>query len=132
MRLVPNQNPEKVKGQLCDYLTENAPNDIQWEVKHFSSNPACITNLDFYAVRCFSEALKSVWGTEPVYLRGGGSIPIVSHFKSILGIESVLGGFSLPEDNIHSPNEKLDLEMYKKGVEAVIHFICLLTGKYGE
>jgi len=132
MRLVPNQTPEKVEHQLCKYLSEKVPKDIQWDVKKLSSDPACITNLDFYAVRCFAEALESVWSTEPVYLRGGGSIPIVSYFKSILGIESVLGGFSLPDDNIHSPNEKLNLEMYEKGVEAVIHFICQLSEEHGE
>jgi acetylornithine deacetylase/succinyl-diaminopimelate desuccinylase-like protein len=132
MRLVPNQSPEKVKDQLVRYLSEKAPEDISWRVEELSKDPACITNLDFYAVRCFSEALESVWNIEPFYQRGGGSIPIVSYFKEILGLESVLSGFSLPEDNIHSPNEKLDLDMFKMGVETVIQFIYELAKHCGD
>lgn len=131
MRLVPNQTPSKVNDQLVQYMQENAPLDISWEVKQLASDPACITDPDYYAVRCFAESIQSVWGIKPVYQRAGGSIPIVSHFKSVLGLESVLSGFSLPEDNIHSPNEKLDLGVYRKGVETVIHFICNLTEHYG-
>jgi acetylornithine deacetylase/succinyl-diaminopimelate desuccinylase-like protein len=123
MRLVPNQTPEKVKEQLKEYLSRNTPEGAAWELIQLASDPASITDLDFYATRCLAESIQEVWGIPPVFQRGGGSIPIVSHMQQALGAESVLGGFSLPEDNIHSPNEHLDLEMFYKGIDTVIDFI---------
>lgn len=123
MRLVPDQTPVKVWKQLERYFEIQAPEQVSWKIEMLSSDPACVTDPDFYAVKCFSESIEAIWDVEPVYLRGGGSIPIVSYMKEILGLESVLSGFSLPEDNIHSPNEKLDLDVFHKGVETVIHFI---------
>jgi acetylornithine deacetylase/succinyl-diaminopimelate desuccinylase-like protein len=123
MRLVPNQTPEKVNGQLREYLGKNAPEGVTWELKQLASDPASITDLDFFATRCLAESIEKVWGIPPVFQRGGGSIPIVSHMQQVLGVESVLSGFSLPEDNIHSPNEHLDLEMFYKGIDTVIDFI---------
>ena len=122
MRLVPNQTPEKVNTQLHEYMKQHAPKQIEWEIRQLSSDPACITNPNFYATRCFAETLKTVWGKEPIYKREGGSIPIVSHMQSILGIESILSGFGLPEDKIHSPNERMDLDVFWKGIETAIHF----------
>jgi len=121
-RLVPNQTPEKVKEQLHEYMNQHAPKQIEWEVKQLSSDPACITNPNFYATRCFAETLQTIWGKKPIYKREGGSIPIVSHMQNILGIESILSGFGLPEDNIHSPNERMDLDVFWKGIETVIHY----------
>ncbi len=123
MRLVPDQTPENVRIQLERYFEKNAPEHVSWEIKMLSSDSAFITDPDFYAVGCFAQSIQAVWDVEPVYQRGGGSIPIVSYMKNILGLESVLSGFSLPEDNIHSPNEKLDLEVFHKGVETIIHFV---------
>lgn len=123
-RLVPNQTPAMVKEQLMQYMQENAPSQIKWEVKQLSSDPASVADRNNFATRCFVDALKEVWGTEPVYKREGGSIPIVSHMKEILGIESVLSGFCLPGDLIHSPNEHLHIPTWKKGVEATIHFLA--------
>jgi acetylornithine deacetylase/succinyl-diaminopimelate desuccinylase-like protein len=123
MRLVPNQTPEKVKSQLLNYLSRNAPEGVKWELNQLASDPASITDLDFYATRCLVESIKKVWGIPPVFERGGGSIPIVSHMQKALDVESVLSGFSLPEDNIHSPNEHLDLDVFFKGIDTVIDFI---------
>ena len=123
MRLVPDQTPEKVKQQLINYLEHKAPEQINWEVRMLASDPASLTDLNFYATRCFARSIQEIWGIPPVYQRGGGSIPIVSHMQKILGAESVLSGFSLPEDNIHSPNERLDLDIFKKGIDTTIHFL---------
>ena len=123
MRLVPDQTPEHVKQQLVAYMEQNAPKQIKWEVKMLASDPASLTDLNFYATRCFARSIQETWGIPPVYQRGGGSIPIVSHMQKILGSESVLSGFSLPEDNIHSPNERLDLDVFKKGIDTTIHFL---------
>jgi acetylornithine deacetylase/succinyl-diaminopimelate desuccinylase-like protein len=61
-------------------------------------------------------------GIEPIFKREGGSIPISTHFQTILGVESILSGFSVPEDHVHSPNERLDLDLFRKGIETVIDF----------
>jgi acetylornithine deacetylase/succinyl-diaminopimelate desuccinylase-like protein len=123
MRLVPEQTPEKVKKQLVKFMEQNAPKEIKWELKMMTSDPASLTDMDFYGTRCFAQAIGEIWRIPPVYQRGGGSIPIVSHMQKILGLESVLSGFSLPEDNIHSPNERLDLDVFKKGIDTTIHFL---------
>ncbi|HAF61242.1 MAG TPA: dipeptidase [Anaerolineaceae bacterium] len=122
-RLVPNQTPAMVKEQLIQYMQEHAPSQIKWEVKQLSSDPASIADRSYYATQCFVDALREVWGTEPVYKREGGSIPIVSHMKDTLGIESVLSGFCLPGDLIHSPNEHIHIPTWKKGIHATIHFL---------
>jgi acetylornithine deacetylase/succinyl-diaminopimelate desuccinylase-like protein len=122
-RLVPNQTPQMVKQQLEKYLTEHAPVGISWELIQLASDPASITDLDFYATRCLAESIEKVWGIPPVFQRGGGSIPIVSHMQKALGVESVLSGFSLPEDNIHSPNEHLDLDVFYKGIDTIVDYI---------
>ena len=129
MRLVPHQTPEKVSQQLLKYMEQKAPKHIKWEVKMLASDPASLTDMNFYATRCFAKSIKEVWGIPPVYQRGGGSIPIVLHMQKILGTESVLSGFSLPEDNIHSPNERLDLDVFKKGIDTTIHFLYSISGE---
>lgn len=123
MRLVPNQTPAKVRDQLYQYLTEKAPEGVQWDLIQLSSDPASITDLDFFATRCLAESIEKIWGVPPVFERGGGSIPIVSHMQQALNAESVLSGFSLPEDNIHSPNERLNLQVFFKGINTIIDFI---------
>lgn len=132
MRLVPNQTPVKVKQQLIQYLEENAPKEISWEVKQLASDPACITDMDYYATRCFADSLEEVMGKKPVFKREGGSIPISTHFQNILGCDSVMSGFSLPEDHIHSPNERFNLELFEKGIEVVIDYFYRLSQECGE
>ncbi|RJR13644.1 dipeptidase [Candidatus Parcubacteria bacterium] len=122
-RLVPNQTPKMVYDQLVQYMQEHAPSQVKWEVKQLSSDPASVADRDYYATQCFVNALKEVWGVDPVYKREGGSIPIVSHMKELLGIESVLSGYCLPGDLIHSPNEHIHLPTWKNGILATIHFL---------
>lgn len=121
-RLVPDQDPEEVHQQLLAYLNQFAPKTIKWELDCMMGNPACITDRNQPTLKAMEEALETVWGTKPVYKRDGGSIPIVSQMQEILGLESILSGFGLPDDNIHAPNEKLHLPTWQRGIEAVIHF----------
>jgi acetylornithine deacetylase/succinyl-diaminopimelate desuccinylase-like protein len=74
-------------------------------------------------------ALEQVWGIPPVFKREGGSVPVVADMQQILGIDSVLTGFGLPDDNIHSPNEKLHLPTWKKGIDALINFLMNIGEK---
>jgi len=125
MRLVPNQTPSKVYAQLVQYLEENAPAGIKWEVKRLSgdSETPYVTNPHTPEAQCFAKALKTVWGVDPIYQREGGSIPIASNMQNILGVSSILSGFGLPDDKIHSPNESMDLDMFWKGIRTVILYL---------
>jgi acetylornithine deacetylase/succinyl-diaminopimelate desuccinylase-like protein len=122
MRLVPNQDPGQVQAQLEDYLMSRSDPSFRWEVIKHASGPACATDRDHPATQALKKALKTVWGKDPVYKREGGSVPIVSDMQNILGIDSVLTGFGLQDDNIHAPNEKLHLPTWYRGIDALIHF----------
>ena len=127
MRLVPDQDPKEVHQQLLQYLEENANPGITWEVTPMSGGAASITPRDSVGVKALAKALESVWGKPPLYYRVGGSIPVVAQMEHILGVDSVLSGFGLPDDNLHAPNEKLTLEPWYKGIYALIHFIYNLA-----
>ena len=126
-RLVPRQEPARIYQQLIDYLNHNAPKTIQWEVKQLSSDTPCVINRNFPPTTRFSTSLEKIWNVKPVYKREGGSIPIVSYMSDILGIQSILSGFALPDDRAHSPNERLNLDLWEKGVKTVINFILSFT-----
>jgi acetylornithine deacetylase/succinyl-diaminopimelate desuccinylase-like protein len=128
MRLVPDQRPADVEAQLRQYLVEHAPKTVKWELTTFASGEAVLVDINHPAVKALFQALEKVWGTQPVYKRDGGSVPVVLDMRRILGIESVLTGFGLPDDNLHAPNEKLDLPTWYRGIEALIHFFYNLAG----
>jgi acetylornithine deacetylase/succinyl-diaminopimelate desuccinylase-like protein len=125
-RLVPDQDPYEVKQQKSQYLEENVPSTIRWELILHSAGYPSITNMENPAVRAMSKALEDVWGVRPLYRREGGSIPVVAQMQQHLKIESVLTGFSLPEDNLHAPNEKLSLPTFQRGIEAIARFLCYI------
>jgi acetylornithine deacetylase/succinyl-diaminopimelate desuccinylase-like protein len=121
-RLVPDQDPEEVHQQLLQYLEEHAPGTIRYEVTKMAGSPASISDRHSPFMAAIEQALETVWGVPPLYRPEGGSVPVVVQLQQILGIESVNCGFSLPDDNLHSPNEKLDLPTWYKGIDALIHF----------
>ncbi len=126
-RLVPDQDPDEVHQQLNRYLKENAPETIRFEVKNLVGSPASISDRGSVGVRAMQDAMQQVWQKKPLFRREGGSVPVVVLFKEILGIESVNCGFSLPDDNAHSPNEKLHLPTWNHGIDTIIHFIFNLA-----
>ncbi|HEY2979888.1 MAG TPA: dipeptidase [Anaerolineales bacterium] len=121
-RLVPDQVPEEVYEQLKKYMEVHAPKTIRWEVTSLHNSGVAITDRNNAAVKAMSSALETVWGKRPLFKREGGSIGVVVQLQNNIGAESVLTGFGLPEDNVHSPNEKLHLPTWKKGLDALIHF----------
>jgi acetylornithine deacetylase/succinyl-diaminopimelate desuccinylase-like protein len=121
-RLVPDQTPEEAYQQLSAYLEANAPKSIRWEIKNLHNAGAAIADRDNIGIRALAEAMQTVWGAAPLFKREGGSIGAVLFIQQSLGAESVLTGFGLPDDNVHSPNEKLHLPTWEKGIEALIHF----------
>ena len=121
-RLVPDQDPEMVHKSLRAYLDENVPGTVRWELDFLSGTPAYIVQDQAPGVNKFLDALRKTWGVEPLFKREGGSIPVATSMKNILGVDSIITGFGLPGDQIHSPNERLHLPTHQKGVEALIHF----------
>ena len=121
-RLVPDQTPEETFQQLKTYLEANAPQDIRWELVSLHNAGAAITARDSAGAQAMAKAFEQVWGAKPLFRREGGSIGVVVQLQQHLGAESVLTGFGLPEDNVHSPNETLHLPTWKKGIDALIHF----------
>ncbi len=126
MRLVPDQNPDEVYQQFKRYLEENAPPTIRWELEDLNQGDAAITDCDMPGVVALSQAMEATWGKKPVYKREGGSVPVVAQMQKILGIESVLTGFGLPDDNLHAPNEKIHLPTFFNGIDTFIRYLEIL------
>ncbi len=124
MRLVPQQDDTEVEHQLKEYLRLHAPEGVRWEVKPLVSGPAVLVRRDTPGARAAAKALEEAFGIKPVWKLEGGSVPVVSMVQQILGVDSILLGFGLPDDNIHSPNEKLHLPTYYRGIEAYIRFFA--------
>ncbi len=127
MRLVPDQDPEKVTEQLKAYLQAHAPDTIRWELVAMTHGSASISDRHSRWVAAMAKAQESAWGVRPVFKREGGSVPVVAQLQEILGIESVNIGCALPGDNMHGPNEKLHLPTFYKGIDALIHFLYNLA-----
>ena len=126
-RLVPDQDPEEVHQQLLNFLETNAPDSIKFKVKNLVGSPASISDKNSTGVKAMQLAMEQVWGKKPLFRREGGSVPVVVLFMDLLKVESVNCGFSLPDDNAHSPNEKLHLPSWNKGIESIINFIYNLA-----
>ncbi len=122
-RLVPHQDPDLVHQALLAYLDQHAPASVRWELTKMTGGPASISERNSPYIQALVKAFDSVWGVRPIFKREGGSVPVVTQFKKILGVESVNTGFSMPGDNAHSPNEKLHLPSWRKGIDAIIHFL---------
>lgn len=121
-RLVPDQDPNEVHQQLLEYLKKNTPDTVRWELTMISGGYPSISDISSSETKALSNALESVWGVKPIYKREGGSVSVVVDLQEKLGMDSLLTGFGLPEDNIHAPNEHLHLPTWYKGIEALIHF----------
>jgi acetylornithine deacetylase/succinyl-diaminopimelate desuccinylase-like protein len=120
-RLVPNQKPAKVRKLLIDHLRRICPPTVRLKVAGGHGGEPYLFSPDSAQARAALRALKSAFGYEPVLMREGGSIPIVTDFKKILGADTLLLGLALPDDNPHSPNEKFDLECFRRGMRLGAH-----------
>jgi acetylornithine deacetylase/succinyl-diaminopimelate desuccinylase-like protein len=128
-RLVPDQDPDDVHQQLYKYLEDHAPKTVRWYLSPMAGSPPTRINLNTPEIKAMADAMYSVWGKKPVYKREGGSIPVVTSMQKILGIESVLVGFGLPDDSIHSPNESLNLNTWIQGARSLVHFLYNLGSR---
>ncbi|MEZ5047390.1 MAG: dipeptidase [Chitinophagaceae bacterium] len=122
MRLVPNQNSHEIEKLFTDHFNKIAPNCVKVKVTPHHGGEPVVTPTDSMAYQAAEKAIETTFGKKPIPTRGGGSIPIIALFEKVLGLKTVLMGFGLDNDNIHSPNEKFDLANYYKGIETIPHF----------
>lgn len=122
MRLVPHQNSDKITALFADYFNKIAPPSVKVKVTPHHGGEPVVTPSNSVAYKAASLAMETTFGKKPVPVRSGGSIPIVAMFKSVLGLDSVLLGFGLDSDAIHSPNESYGLFNFYKGIETIPHF----------
>ncbi|MBK7741514.1 MAG: dipeptidase [Saprospiraceae bacterium] len=122
MRLVPHQNSTVISKLFSDYFTSIAPKGVKVKVTPHHGGEPVVTPVDSLEYKAAAMAMKDTFGTEPVPQRSGGSIPIVALFESVLGTKSVLMGFGLDSDDIHSPNEHYGVFNFFKGIETILRF----------
>jgi acetylornithine deacetylase/succinyl-diaminopimelate desuccinylase-like protein len=121
-RLAPNQDPDKILKAFREFLQQHAPKGVRIELRVLSAGPAIMVNPDHPAIQTAARAFSDMLGRPTVFTRSGGSIPVVGDFANHLGIPSILMGFGLPDDGLHSPNEKYRLENYYQGIMTIAHF----------
>lgn len=139
-RLVPNQTPDKLKKLVKDAIRERTPTGVKVEfIDHHNGDPYVVvppgrsnTPKDqspvlARAFRATDEAVTAVWGRPPIYLREGGSVPIIAAIKRVTGLDSVMFGLFLPEDNLHAPNESFNLDVMLKGIETTRRMLLKLA-----
>jgi acetylornithine deacetylase/succinyl-diaminopimelate desuccinylase-like protein len=122
-RLVPDQNPERIGNLFRRHIDRITPRGAQVSIKIFSPIQPALVDRKHPAVQAAAVAYKKGFGALPVFLRSGGSIPVVNAFKESLGIPTVLMGFGLPDDRIHAPNEKFHLPNFYRGIETSVWYL---------
>jgi acetylornithine deacetylase/succinyl-diaminopimelate desuccinylase-like protein len=120
-RLVPDQDPKTVEGQLRDHLARVCPPGVSFELLTHHGAPAVLVDVDTPGVRAAMRAVETGFGTKPVFIREGGSIPVVGLIKQRLGVDTLLLGWGQNDDNLHGPNEKFSLADFHRGIKSSAH-----------
>lgn len=121
-RLVPHQQHEKISQLFIDYIRSVAPDCVRVEVRPMHGGEGYVCPITLPAYKAAERGFEKAFGRRPLAVRRGGSIPIISDFERMLGVKTVLMGFGLESDAIHSPNENFRLDIFRKGFEAVVEF----------
>ena len=121
-RLVPHQQHEKVSQMFVDYVQSLAPDCVDIKVTPMHGGEGYVCPITLPAYRAAEEGFTEAFGKRPLAVRRGGSIPIISDFERVLGVKTVLMGFGLESNAIHSPNENFSLDIFRKGIAAVVGF----------
>ena len=121
-RLVPHQDHHKISQMFADYILSIAPDTVQVKVTPMHGGQGYVCPISLPAYQAAEKGFEIAFGKKPLAVRRGGSIPIISTFEQVLGVKTVLMGFGLESDAIHSPNENFSLDIFRKGIEAVIEF----------
>ncbi|MGB3864146.1 MAG: M20/M25/M40 family metallo-hydrolase [Xanthobacteraceae bacterium] len=126
-RLVGGQDPDRIRAAFRDFVRARVPNDCRADFIDHSGAPAVSLDWTMKPLAAAKRALTEEWGREAQLIGSGGSIPVVGDFKRVLGLDSVLVGFGLDDDNIHSPNEKYDLKSFRKGIRSWARILAALA-----
>ena len=126
LRLVPDMTPAETFALYKDYVESLTPKGCTLEVRLIHSGDPIVVSTDNPYVGAATQAMREVFGAETVFVRGGGSIPIVGDFVRELGIPTLLMGFGLPDDNLHAPNEKFNLANFHRGIESIVRFMGIV------
>lgn len=121
-RLVPDQNPEEIVELLQTHIEKHKPPGVEVSISLFDKGSPYVTPFDHPAIQAAGRAYEAIYHVPTAFIRGGGSIPIVAEFDSILKLPVVLLGFGLPDENFHAPNEHFHLENYDKGLLTICHY----------
>jgi len=126
MRLVPDQDADDILAKYTRFVNSIVPKGVQVKVKVHSKGPASVVSTDNDFVRAANQAMREVFKKETVYIRSGGSVPIVAQFQNYLKLPSVMMGLGLPDDNLHAPNEKFHIPNFYRGIESLIRLFTIL------
>ncbi len=126
MRLVPKQDPNKIAKLFKEYVESLAPDTVNVTVKEHHGGHPIVIDLDYYGLKAAAKAFEDVYQKEVLFSREGGSIPIVADFKKVLGVNSILMGFGLTKDALHSPNESFSLKDFHRGIKTSARFFEVL------
>lgn len=118
-RLVPNQDPDRIFELFRNHVLRTAPAGVRVDVLDLGGGRPSITPIDHPATQAAARAVKAIFGVDPLYIREGGSIPICASFETILGLSTVLLGFTPPDDHAHAPNEWMDLDNYEAAIRTI-------------
>ena len=121
-RLVPHQQSDKIAQLVVDYFRSVAPKTVKIDIQYLHGGEGYVCPIDMPAYKAAERSFETAFGKRPLPVRRGGSIPIISTFEKILGIKTILMGFGLESNAIHSPNENMPIDIFKKGIEAVANF----------
>lgn len=126
MRLVPDQDPNEIYTQLQDYFKQNVPGTADWQMQWQVGIPPFMCDCELSGVQAMKRALEAEFDVPVRFRRGGGTIPVVPMLKEELNLDSVLTGFSLPDDNMHGPDERIHLPTWRHGIRALVYFFDFL------
>jgi acetylornithine deacetylase/succinyl-diaminopimelate desuccinylase-like protein len=132
IRLVPAMTPTETFAKYRGYIQHIAPAGVDVEVRLIHFGEPCLIPVDNPYVKAATVALQEVWNKDTVFIRSGGSIPIVGDFARYLNLPSVMMGFGLPDDNLHAPNEKFLISNFYQGIESIIRFLEIVGEPTGN
>ncbi len=126
MRLVPTQDPDDILKKYLKFIKKHTPKGIEINVKVHSKGESCVVDTNNKFAQAATEAMHEVFKKDTVYIRSGGSIPIVVDFEKVLKMPSIMMGMGLPDDNLHAPNEKFHIPNFYRGIESIIRFFQIV------
>jgi acetylornithine deacetylase/succinyl-diaminopimelate desuccinylase-like protein len=128
MRLVPNMDPDDIVRKYTKFVQKLTPKGVDVKIKIHSKGAACVVGTDNPYVKAATAAMHEIFKKDTVFIRSGGSIPIVGDFQNVLKLPTLMMGFGLPDDNLHAPNEKFHIANFHRGIESIVRLLEIVGG----